>query len=87
MSLGIQVERSVIVLPAGLPGYEFSLDQSPSKEHGPNAEPRGLGTSVIVLHPELQLQLRTHDYFVGTKPLTCLTPDYYIFVRRNVTQH
>lgn len=59
------MERTVTVLPAGFPGYEFSLEQSRSAEQGSQSEFKGLGTSVIVLYPELQLQLRTHDYSMG----------------------
>ena len=59
------MERSVIVFPAGFPGYEFSLDQSSSTNQRPSSEPMGLGTSVIVLNPEIQLRLRTHDYSMG----------------------
>ena len=63
MSLSIQVEHLVLVLPAGLQGYEYSLE--PNREEGTTEESNSLGTSVIMLQPEFQLQLRTHDYSMG----------------------
>ncbi|KAF8517637.1 hypothetical protein JB92DRAFT_3113412 [Gautieria morchelliformis] len=60
--LCIQFERSAIVLPAGLPGYEYSLGPYPTTEQQHSTGFNSLGTCVIVLQPEIQLQLRTHDY-------------------------
>jgi hypothetical protein len=58
-------EESVIVLPAGFQGYEASNDLSLEGEEAPTANPKCMGTGVVLLQPELQIALRTHDYSMG----------------------
>ena len=66
MSLGVLVEQGVMVMPAGLQGYEFSNDLSLEGEERPTLDPKSIGTAVILMIPELQIDLRTHDYAMGT---------------------
>lgn len=49
-----------LLLPAGLPGYEIT---DPGLESVPSD--KGFGACVIVALPELQLQFRLHDYYMG----------------------
>ena len=51
------VERGTLILPAGLPGYEASSDNKDKNV--------GIGACVVAILPDLQLQLRLHDYFMG----------------------
>lgn len=48
------------MLPAGLPGYE-TFD--PSQDSVPSE--KGVGACVVLTMPELQLNFRLHDYFMG----------------------
>lgn len=48
------VERATVILPTGLPGY-----QSGGPERG------GIGACIVAKIPELQLQFRMHDYYMG----------------------
>ena len=59
MDLTLLFYDCALVMPAGLPGYEFSLPASvdPS-EHG-------VGSSLIYCLPEAQIHIRLHDYFMG----------------------
>ena len=50
-----------MILPAGLRGYERDDD---TKLDGP----ADIGTCVMLAMPELQLYLRTHEYFMGAFP-------------------
>lgn len=59
------VDQSVVILPAGLQGYEASNDISIEYEETPTADPKSIGTAVILLLSELQTSLRTHDYSMG----------------------
>lgn len=61
-----------MVLPAGFQGYEYSLDDPMALELAPTSEPKGLGTCAIFFQPELQVQLRTHDYSMGKSYITHL---------------
>lgn len=49
-----------LLLPAGLPGYEIA---DPSQQAIPGDI--GVGACVVVTLPELQLQFRLHDYYMG----------------------
>ncbi|KAF8577934.1 hypothetical protein K439DRAFT_1363574, partial [Ramaria rubella] len=60
--LGVRIEQAVMALPAGLPGYEYSLEQSAETEQHFTADPKCMGTCAVVFQPELQVQLRTNDY-------------------------
>lgn len=51
-----------LLLPAGLPGYE-TVD--PAQEAAPGSGEVGVGACAIITLPELQLQLRLHDYYMG----------------------
>jgi hypothetical protein len=57
VELMLCVERGTLILPAGLPGHEASGDNEDRKV--------GIGACVIVTVPEIQLQLRLHDYYMG----------------------
>jgi len=46
-----------MLLPAGLPGYEVSIASERPLDD--------IGASMIMICPELQLDLRLHDYFMG----------------------
>lgn len=58
VELGINVLDGLIVLPVGLPGYEIGLDM-------PAAPPNSIGRCVVITMPELNLQLRLHDLYMG----------------------
>ncbi|KZT11041.1 uncharacterized protein LAESUDRAFT_741340 [Laetiporus sulphureus 93-53] len=59
VELGVMVDRGLIALPAGLPGYEVhSAGQDRIADSG------HLGTCLLVKVPEVQLQLRTNDYYM-----------------------
>jgi hypothetical protein len=62
VELMVCMERGTLILPAGLPGYEASSDA--------NDRNIGIGACVIVAVPELQLQLRLHDYYMGKLAFT-----------------
>lgn len=61
----VEILLSVInmqfLLPAGLPGYETA---DPSQQEIPGDI--GVGACVVVTLPELQLQFRLHEYYMGT---------------------
>lgn len=56
----VEVDHGLMILPAGLPGYERSPD--PHDEDSPES---GLGACVVLSIPGLRVQLRTHEYFMG----------------------
>ncbi|GJJ06705.1 hypothetical protein Clacol_000901 [Clathrus columnatus] len=61
VTLDVLFHRTVVVFPAGLTGYEYSVD--PWSDNTSSGEAyRSLGTSVLMLQPEFQLYLRTHDF-------------------------
>lgn len=49
-------------MPTGLPGYDKGFTGQERR-----AEEAGLGACAMYIVPELQLQLRTHDYYMGTQ--------------------
>jgi len=57
VELMLCIQHSTLILPAGLPGYEVS-----SNIKGMNV---GIGACVVATIPEIQLQLRLHDYYMG----------------------
>lgn len=64
VTLDLLFNRTAVVLPAGLTGYEYSLDPS-SDRTSSNETYHGLGTSVLLLQQEFQVYLRTHDFSMG----------------------
>lgn len=62
VELQLSVDNFLIVLPAGIPGYE-------TYNPLPGQDPRDvcLGACAMVSVPDLQLQLRTHDYYMGER--------------------
>ncbi|EPQ57267.1 hypothetical protein GLOTRDRAFT_137631 [Gloeophyllum trabeum ATCC 11539] len=59
VQLQLGIDRGIIVAPAGLPGYErYDFDAPRGGTGG------GLGSCVVLTIPTLQVQLRTHDYFM-----------------------
>jgi len=61
VEIQLDVNRLLLALPAGLPGYE-TYNSSP----GQHPEDINTGGCVLIHSPDLQLELRTHDYFMGT---------------------
>ncbi|KAI8993910.1 hypothetical protein BD414DRAFT_436222, partial [Trametes punicea] len=58
VTLRTTVDNGLIVLPAGVPGYEkYSNEQA-------RATPEDLGPCLILCLPVLQVQLRTNDYYM-----------------------
>lgn len=60
VEVGVDVTRGMLVLPAGLPGYEVY-----SAEGTTSNQAEDLGSSLLLTIPGLQLQLRTNDYYMG----------------------
>lgn len=50
----LALEHATVILPTGLPGYESG---------GPERD--GIGACIVAKIPELQLQFRMHDYYMG----------------------
>ncbi|KAH9858939.1 hypothetical protein C2E23DRAFT_880346 [Lenzites betulinus] len=57
VTLGLEVDNGLMVLPAGYPGYEKYC----SEERSP---PEDLGPCLLLSIPALQLHLRTNDYYM-----------------------
>ncbi|KAL6305048.1 hypothetical protein BKA93DRAFT_731948 [Sparassis latifolia] len=55
----VSVDRGLIVLPTGLPGYEMY-----TSERAFTPDPDDIGSCVVLSVPMLQLQLRTNDYYM-----------------------
>lgn len=56
----VEVDHGLLVLPAGLPGFERSPDFSDR-----DSAESGIGACVLLSIPGLRVQLRTHEYFMG----------------------
>ncbi|KAI0093075.1 hypothetical protein BDY19DRAFT_882324 [Irpex rosettiformis] len=56
VELGVLVSSGLMIVPASMRGYEL--------EGGINHGPADIGTCVMMAMPELQLQLRTHNYYM-----------------------
>lgn len=56
VELTLNVQRGSLLLPASLPGFERYSSMATAKD---------IGTSLLLSFPELQLELRLHDYFMG----------------------
>lgn len=65
VEVGFYVDTGLIVLPAGLPGFEH---YGPGKK-GQSAE-NDYGSCLVLNCPVLQVQLRTNDYFMGKSDST-----------------
>ena len=59
VTLGLEVNNGLMILPAGYHGYEKY-----NQEHAQNS-PEDLGPCLMLSLPMLQLQLRTNDYYMG----------------------
>jgi hypothetical protein len=58
VELDVDLQNGLMVVPAGLPGYERSVrDEAPH-----NA---GIGSCVLLDIPELQVHFRLHSFFMG----------------------
>jgi hypothetical protein len=60
VELTLMVQHGYFLLPAGLPGFE---------KHASMVTTKDIGTSLHLAFPELQLDLRLHDYFMGKRQL------------------
>ncbi|KAI0663325.1 hypothetical protein C8Q70DRAFT_1102776 [Cubamyces menziesii] len=58
VTLGLEVDNGLMILPAGYHGYEKY-----NQEHAQNS-PEDLGPCLMLSLPMLQLQLRTNDYYM-----------------------
>lgn len=58
--LEVNVDHNLFVLPARLPGFD-----APPELQDLNATSPGLGPSLVFSVPNVQVHLRTHDYFMG----------------------
>ncbi|CAL1706934.1 unnamed protein product [Somion occarium] len=59
VQLGFDLDYGVMVVPAGLPGYEvYNLNEAY------NLDNIDIGASLVLVLPTLQLQLRTHQYYM-----------------------
>lgn len=63
LDLTLLFDDCVLVMPAGLPGYEFALPE------GTNAGDAGVGSSLVYRLPEAQVHMRLHDYYMGKNNL------------------
>ncbi|KAH9935463.1 uncharacterized protein B0H18DRAFT_1114206 [Fomitopsis serialis] len=63
VEVGLYVDSGLLVLPAGLPGFEQY-----SQAEMLHAKAEDLGSCLFLNCPILQLQLRTNDYFMGADP-------------------
>ncbi|CAK5265757.1 unnamed protein product [Mycena citricolor] len=61
VDLEIDLQNALMVVPAGLSGYEASASLRES-----SASPPSIGSCVLLDIPELQVHFRLHDYFMGT---------------------
>ncbi|TFY67887.1 hypothetical protein EVG20_g3774 [Dentipellis fragilis] len=59
VELQVSLDRSLVFLPTGIPGYE-THNPSPNQP----TEDVDLGTCAVLTIPNLQLNLRSHDYFM-----------------------
>lgn len=60
VEIALNLTNARILLPAGLPGYESA---NPAQHEAPSHV--GVGACVILALPEVQLQFRLHDYYMG----------------------
>lgn len=60
VELTLMVQHGSLLLPVGLPGFE---------KHASMATAKDIGTALYLAFPELQLDFRLHDYFMGKRQL------------------
>ena len=60
VELTVMIRHGSLLLSAGLPGFEKHARMETAKDYG---------TSLYLTFPELQLDLRLHDYLMGKRPL------------------
>jgi hypothetical protein len=60
VEFGVSITNGQMMFPAGLPGYET---YDPAQVPIPGDI--GVGASIILVIPELQLHFRLHDYYMG----------------------
>lgn len=77
--LKASVDSGLIVMPAGMRGYE-------GERADETLDDDNIGTCAMLALPELQLFLRTHDYFMGTSLNHLSLLDAERSFRRDVTQ-
>lgn len=63
MDLEVDLKHSIVLQPAGLLGYELS-NENQSKHD------LRTGPCLVLSVPDIQLQLRLHDYYMGTPSST-----------------
>ena len=77
--LDVTVKNGLLVLPAGIPGYEVIENSRHRNVPLESIDPApGLRLTLLASFDELQLLLRTHDYFMGMS--------YRIRVWHSITQ-
>ncbi len=60
VELALDIEDGLMVMPAGLPGYEiYNLTEAY------NLDNIDIGESMVLRVPTLQLHLRTNEYYMG----------------------
>ena len=76
VEVGFYVDNGLIVLPAGLPGFEHcgAVDKGQIAENDH-------GSCLILNCPVLQVQLRTNDYFMGKTTPTHSERRSHVYVR------
>jgi hypothetical protein len=80
VEITVAVENGLMLLPAGLPGYETSnVEREP--------DDAGVGTCVMLRMPAIQLHFRMNDYFMGDQNLSKCDIVGSDVVFRNVLQH
>ena len=73
VELGIVLLNGLMILPAGFPGYEIGIDM-------PGKPSNSIGHCLLLTVPELDLQLRLHDLYMGTLLwISCLYQELTIF--------
>lgn len=60
--LEVNIDRNLFVLPARLPGFDAPPDLQNLGALSP-----GLGPSLVLSAPNIQVHLRTHDYVMGER--------------------
>ena len=59
VTMGLEVEQGLMILPAGFPGYEKWIAEYA------HDSPEDLGPCLMLSLPSLQLHLRSNDYYMG----------------------
>lgn len=62
MVLEVNADHNLLVLPARLPGFD-----APLEDRDLNPKSPGLGPSLVLSVPKVQIHLRTHDYVMGER--------------------